>query len=162
MCDNKTFWQSIKPLMSNKIQTSSKITLIENGEIIKDDHSIANIMNNHFTNVIKGLSLKEDNASHLKSCEEILSHYENHESIKAIKNNFKESCNFKFEAITADELRKEIMNISSNKASVSNDIPISILKNSCDVFVNKLTDIFNSCIKENWNDRKLEKRTRLR
>ena len=32
---------------------------------------------------------------------------------------------------------------------IKKSLPISILKNSCDVFVNKLTDIFNSCIKEN-------------
>ena len=40
-----------------------------------------------------------------------------------------------------------IKELPGNKASVSNDIPVSVLKESLSLFYEKLTDIFNNCIK---------------
>ena len=37
ICDNKNFWQIFKPLMSNKIMSSEKITLSEGTKILKND-----------------------------------------------------------------------------------------------------------------------------
>ena len=37
ICDNKNFWQIVKPLMSNKIMSSEKITLSEGTKILKND-----------------------------------------------------------------------------------------------------------------------------
>ena len=37
ICDNKNFWQIVKPLMSNKIMFSEKITLSEGTKILKND-----------------------------------------------------------------------------------------------------------------------------
>ena len=37
ICDNKTFWQVVKPLMSNKIMSSEKIALSEGTKIFKND-----------------------------------------------------------------------------------------------------------------------------
>ena len=37
ICDNKTFWKIVKPMLSKKIKFNERITLIENDEIIKTD-----------------------------------------------------------------------------------------------------------------------------
>ena len=46
--DNKLFWKSVKPFFSDKGSNSSKITLVEEDNIISDEEEIVNIMNNLF------------------------------------------------------------------------------------------------------------------
>ena len=38
--DNKTFWKSIKPFLSDKVRLANKMTLIDNEEIIMGDYNI--------------------------------------------------------------------------------------------------------------------------
>ena len=58
IADNKTFWKTVKPLFTDKIQTKSKITLIEkkvfSGEgqeqivyekVISEDQAVAEVFN---------------------------------------------------------------------------------------------------------------------
>ena len=56
---NKLFWKSVKPSFSDKGSNSSKITLVEENNIISDEEEIANTMNNYFINVTKPLNLKK-------------------------------------------------------------------------------------------------------
>ena len=37
--------------------------------------------------------------------------------------------------------------LPGNKATVSNDIPVSVLKESVSAYYEKLTDIFNNCVR---------------
>ena len=58
--DNKTFWKTIKPFLSNKGNThQKKIILVENDEIIMDNKKNADIMNDYFVNVTKSLDIPE-------------------------------------------------------------------------------------------------------
>ena len=45
VCDNKRFWKVIEPLLSNKVQTSFRITLLENYIIESEEKEIAEILN---------------------------------------------------------------------------------------------------------------------
>ena len=58
--DNKLFWKSVKPFFIDKGSNYSKITLVEENNIISDEKEIANIMNNYFINVTKTLILKNN------------------------------------------------------------------------------------------------------
>ena len=40
-----------------------------------------------------------------------------------------------------------IKELPGNKATVSNDIPVSVLKRSISAYYKKFTDIFNNCIR---------------
>ena len=40
-----------------------------------------------------------------------------------------------------------INELPGNKATVSNDIPVSVLKGSISAYYKKFTDIFNNCIR---------------
>ena len=42
ICDNKKFWNTVKPLFSDKCISTDNITLIENNKIISEDQDIAN------------------------------------------------------------------------------------------------------------------------
>ena len=54
-----------------------------------------------------------------------------------------------FKSISKDDIIKAIKKLPSNKPSISNDIPISIIKNLDICHREKLTSIFNDCLKEN-------------
>ena len=45
ICDNKTFWKIVKPMLSKKIKSNERITLIENDEIIKIEKGTAKVLN---------------------------------------------------------------------------------------------------------------------
>ena len=51
--DNELFWKIVKPFFSEKGSNSSKITLVEENNVISDQEEIANIMKNYFINVTK-------------------------------------------------------------------------------------------------------------
>ena len=45
IADNKSFWKSVKPSFTDKVNTNEQITLVEKGEIITDSSQIAKTMN---------------------------------------------------------------------------------------------------------------------
>ena len=51
--DNKRFWRTVKPHFTDKVQTSSSITLVENEKIITNDSDIGVIFNEFYTNITK-------------------------------------------------------------------------------------------------------------
>ena len=70
--DNKTFWRTVKPLISYKGVQSSRITLVDkkegdkteknkigdsSNEIISDDLDVANTLNEYFQNAITKLGI---------------------------------------------------------------------------------------------------------
>ena len=67
--DNRKFWKTVKPLYSEKVQTSSDITLVENGTLVSDDFKVAEIMNDYFVNITEtlGISKNADNVPPLST-----------------------------------------------------------------------------------------------
>ena len=72
--DNKTFWKKVKPFFTDKIQSKSKITLIEKNivsregekvikseEIISEDKAIAEVFNKFFINIVPNLKMSVEN-----------------------------------------------------------------------------------------------------
>ena len=58
VCDNKKFWATVKPLLSNKIKSVENIVLSENGVLKKDEEKVADIFNNFFVNIVPNLGIK--------------------------------------------------------------------------------------------------------
>ena len=58
--DNKTFWKTIKPFLSDKVRLANKITLIDNEEIIIDDYNSAKVFNTFFSNIVSNLNIAEN------------------------------------------------------------------------------------------------------
>ena len=57
--DNKTFWKTVKPFLTDKNKKNGKIILVENNEIISDNKKNAEIMNEYFVNITKNLDIPE-------------------------------------------------------------------------------------------------------
>ena len=74
--------------------------------------------------------------------------FEIEESCRLIRENYGGE-SFSFKSISKDHIIEAVKNLSSNKASISNDIPISIIKNFATCYCEKLASIFNDCLKEN-------------
>ena len=64
---NKTFWKTVKPLLTDKVKTKSRMTLIEkkykdnsteySEEIISDDNKVAEVFNKFFVNIVPDLKV---------------------------------------------------------------------------------------------------------
>ena len=61
--DNKRFWKTIKPLLSENCLQSFAIVLINNRNVISDDFKLAQIFNNYFKSAVEKLRTKECEAS---------------------------------------------------------------------------------------------------
>ena len=52
VCDNRTFWKTVKPSLSDKINKSGKIILREGDEYISSENDVSEIMNDFFVNIV--------------------------------------------------------------------------------------------------------------
>ena len=95
--DNKEFWKTVKPFLSDKVTTFPKISLVEKGKIISDESKVANSFSNFFENAIRSLGIKANEHSQenyeLKNPVEIAI---KHPSRNLIKKNITNNLNFHF------------------------------------------------------------------
>ena len=64
VCDNKTFWRVVKPLLSNKIISNEKITIVEGDKIIRSDKKTAKVfLIEFFANVVTNINIPQFNES---------------------------------------------------------------------------------------------------
>ena len=148
--DNKKFWNTVKPLMSNKGPNSQKISLKEGDKLVTDDIEIANVLNKHFVSSVRCLAEKGGCSAHVldindekDTLDNIFTRFKLHPSIIAIKEkSFKEI--FDLTLLTTDEFLSEINKLDHTKSTTG--ISISLLKDNSDICAPILTNIFNSCI----------------
>ena len=131
ICDNRKFWKVVKPLLSNKIVSNEKITLVEGKEIIKTDQANAKVLNN-FSNIIKNFEIPLYNQVD-PICQNVrnpviqaIIKYKNRHSIIAIKERCTNS-KFSFSFIEKNHILKEIKNLQINKATQDSDIPTKLI-----------------------------------
>ena len=153
MKDNKRYWDVMKPKFTGKSKLKSKLTLIENDEIITDDQKIAEILNNNFVDAVPNLGIEKsfyvkkmsknvyDNRE--QKMDAILESYNSHPSIVMIKNKVQVTTKFKFEDISADEMYRKILSLDSKKAIPEKDVSVDVLKSTADIICKPLADIFN-------------------
>ena len=56
--DNKKFWKTMKPFLTDKGVVNKKITLIEGIKIISDDPEVAETLNHYFETAVLSLEIK--------------------------------------------------------------------------------------------------------
>ena len=103
-------------------------------------------MNRYFTNITKHMNLKANKINHQEELLNILDTFKNQMSVQRIKlANFHSYSTLNFSKVTESEVRKEILNLSSKKATKNDDIPAKILKKSVDIYIKEITFIINDC-----------------
>ena len=95
---------------------------------MREDKTIYQIFNTYFTNITKGLKLLEVDESQS---------FENEESCRLIRENYGGE-SFSFKSISKDDIIEALKKLPSDKASISTDIPISIIKNFITCYYEKL------------------------
>ena len=112
---NRTFWNTVKPLLSNKSVENEKTVLVEKEEILSKDNSVAKVLNNFFSNIVKTLGISDYMHSHPLAKEvndltlRAIMKYRNHPSILAILDKYKNNSIFIFSHVTKEEILKEVV-----------------------------------------------------
>ena len=104
-------------------------------------------MNRYFTNITKHMNIKANKISHEEELLEIVDTFKNHMSVERIMlANFHSYRTLNFSKVTESEVRKEILNLSSKKATKNGDIPAKILKKSVDIYIKEIAFLINDSI----------------
>ena len=130
-------------LLSNKIISNEKVTIVEGNKIIKSDKETAKVFNEFFSDVVTNLNIPQIN--HIDQTPENISDlvikdivkYKAHPSITAIEESSKSNFNISF--VEKLDIVKEIKMLQSNKASQNTDkVLTKLIKDNTDIF----TDFF--------------------
>ena len=147
--DNKKFWNTMKPLFSDKGGIKDNIVLVEGNKIISEDIDVAHVFNTFFENAVDSLGISENREvlSETKNIEgkveKAIKMFEFHPSIISIKENIKIDLRFSFSGVNTSDIRSEIMNLETNKAGTFMNIPTKQLKQVCEVVCEPLMEIWN-------------------
>ncbi|NRA91023.1 MAG: hypothetical protein HRU43_07880, partial [Simkaniaceae bacterium] len=159
ICDNKKFWNTVKPLLSEKTMSTDSITLVENNVMISDDLKVAEIFNYSFSTAVKNLNI--ENYEHFSFdeyflCKETenkdlvlraIEKYQNHPSIVKIRQQTPVNACFSFKQTDLKSVTKEVNNLNESKSTPIESIPAKILKHISDILCPKIVIDFNSSIK---------------
>ena len=97
----------------------------ERGNLTTDNKKLANLLNTYFVNITDALQLKQSPVR-FPSLAEIISFYENHDSIfKSKENNILKE--FYFKEVSSNEIKKVVKSLNRKKLAMSSYIPVSIL-----------------------------------
>ena len=108
-------------------------------------------MNNYFINITKNLDLKPSTVSNTSDIDKITKHFDNHISVCKVKEAYIEILredNFSFKMVSMDEVKKEVLKLSSKKSFPYGAIPASIPKQTIEVHLKYLTNTINNSLKE--------------
>ena len=150
--DNRKFWKTVKPFLSDKCPSNEKVILVEEDEIISKDSEVAEVLNTFFSNKVSNLNIPEyqmndpisDNINDpvLKA----IAKYKNHSSIKAIEKIPKPDNLFNFSNVDKEEVFKEIISLDASKTSQYTDVPTKVIKENADIFSHFLYPSVNASI----------------
>ena len=152
-------WKTVKPYFSEKGSNSRQIALLETDSILIDDKDIAKTMNNFLINITKDFNLKPYKDSSITNINGITSNFDNHVSIKKMKESFPNivSSDFDFQEVAREDVKKEIINLNVKKSSSIGSIPATILKQCVDIYLPFLTKAINHAITKDIFPEQLKK-----
>ena len=148
--DNKRFWNSVKPLFSDKSITGQNLVIIDNNIISDKDSEVADILSNFFSDVVKNLDIDinyydtNNNTDDIDPILKAINKYINHPSIVAItKARGNNGETFSFSNTTLEAVFNELLMLNTSTSCPKEDIPIKIIKENIDIFTHKIHNDFN-------------------
>ena len=148
--DNKKFWQTVKPFLSEKLKSRVKITLVEKEELISSESDVAQRFNQFFSNIVKNLDIPKyvvGDTLHLNLKNHpilmAILKYRDHPSIITIK---VQTVPFHFSYNDKKTVLKIIRSLSNNKASQETDMPVRVVKENAEYFAEIVCSQFNESI----------------
>ena len=114
LTDNKKFWDTIKPIFSNKAKGSSNITLIEDKKLLTSEKDVTETLNNHFVESVKALVDNDSSSAYITEnspntdpIARIIEKFRYHPSILSIKRNGI-TTKFSFQYFSEEDISSEI------------------------------------------------------
>ena len=126
--------------------------MVEKEEILTQDNSVAKVLNNLFSNIVKTLGILDYMRSHSLATEvndltlKAIMKYRNHASVLTILDICKNNSIFTFSHVTKEEVLKEIGNLDTTKSSQDTDIPTKVIKQNSDIFASFICKTFNNMV----------------
>ena len=121
----KSFWNTVRPYLSNKSKNQNYIKLQEDNIIVNNPNCVADIFNKYFSSVTSEMGITEDFDGSLLT--DIIEHYRDHPSITSINANYNEN-SFSFNAVSQSQVVKILKDINPQKATGHDGIPPKLLK----------------------------------
>ena len=141
--DNKTFWQRVKPLFSDKkCALKRNITIVEDNVIYTKEEDVAEKLNNFFIDAVGNLEIESFATLNAKDVAsenilEIVKMYELDPSVLKIIENVEIAEKFNFKNISSNQMMDEINKLNPKKSCIGNDIPTKILIGNVTSYVNQ-------------------------
>ena len=137
--ENKDFWNTVKPFITNKSgKLKSDITIIHNEEIIRDEQKLVEIFNNEYINIVeKSSGIKPEPLGNFsygdgyKIISEIENKYKNDASIIEIKNRIitdESQISFNFKEVSELDISKLFVELKTHVATGEDKIPAKLVK----------------------------------
>ena len=149
--ENRRFWETMKPLFSEKTDSREINNLLIDGKIVSEDGEIAENLNNYFANAVKSLEIQENrylliDTKHIPDpIDAAIKKYALHPSILKITEKVKASI-FLFKEISVDEVEKYFKDLDPKKASTFNNIPPKLFKVNYDICGDIVAQLINKSI----------------
>ena len=155
---NKSFWNFLKPFMTNKgMVASNDITLIDWKNFITDEYEISQTFNKRYINIVEKSSGNQPNKigttlGFLNDSDVIdrnITSYQNDPSMLKIKNKFGSDINsFDFQQMKATEVKKLLREIDVKKAVGVDTITPKLIKIGADIIAEPLTQAIDCCLRQ--------------
>ena len=126
--------------------------MVEKEEVLTKDNSVAKVLNNLSSNIVKTLGILDYMHSHSLAKEvndltlKAIVKYRNHPSVLTILDICKNNSIFTFSHVTKEEVLKEIGNLDTTKSSQVADIPTKIIKQNLDIFASFICKTLNNIV----------------
>ena len=141
------YWNTIKPFMTDKYKSKgSAITIQIQEGVINDPKKVGNAFNEYFSNVALNIG-NEGPLTDLESIDDILCKYDDHDSIKCIRNHNPSIEPFAFSSVCAEKVKRMLDDIDSSKATGFDNIPPKLLKSASQELAQPVTTLVNQSIK---------------
>lgn len=154
---NKKFWSTVKPFLTNKSgKSSNEIMIVHDDIIVTDENELAEIFNEEYIHIVekysgvKPVSLRNyqsENRNEVIS--KILETYKNHPSILEIKNSLIDQNNemlFNFKEVSENEVSKLFGDLKVGVASGEDKITAKMVKLAKPYLIKPLTNAINNSI----------------
>ena len=151
---NKTFWKTVRPFLSNKgTHDNHAIILNENGELIKDNREVCEILNDFYINiVVQTTGMKPSQYSFSKTdlvdeqLDIIIEKYKAHPSIQKIKDNNPFLSHYSLSCATEDMILRILLSLNVTKGAGYDTLSQEVIRLVSPIIALPLTEIINLSI----------------
>ena len=137
--NNKLFWKTVKPLLSDKGVNTTKVSLVDGGKTVTENKEVKKTLNHYFRtevrfpDIIENKCLPTETENLEDPVEIAIKKFENHPSVLSIKETININKLFQFSEITTEEILSVISNLENKKVGSYRNITTEILKESSEI-----------------------------